>query len=160
MNKKGFTLVELIATILILGLVVGITVYSMSSIFGHTKNKTEEVFVATIKDALEIYLASDAKKLYFDRICSNTLDKSYKTGVKVYWTTISMRDVINTGSLTDKDFVNPASDYECVSPDEVNLHVYKDEDHVYYYSVNKVDFECLNDDEGMFENLPEGFSCG
>lgn len=155
MNKKGFTLVELIATLVVLGIVASITVVSISSIFSSTKEKTEDVFVETIKDALDIYLASDAKEISDWTSCGYTIDKSYKTGVKVYWTSVSMRDVIENGSLTDKDFVNPASDLDCANPDDVKLFIYKDEDHVYYYSVNKVDFGCLNDEVGVISNLPK-----
>ena len=43
MNKKGFTLVELLATIVILGIVVGITMYSVNGGFKSAKEKTENV---------------------------------------------------------------------------------------------------------------------
>lgn len=156
MNRKGFTLVELLATLVILGIVAGLSIYSISNIFSNAKEKTEDVFVGTIKDAMDIYLATDAKKLNFQNICSETLNKSYKDGVKVYYTTIQMADVINSSMKPVKqgDFVNPANeDVKCA--EDVSIYIFKDEDHVYYYSMNKVDFECLLDDEGVITNLPK-----
>ena len=161
MNKKGFTLVELIATLVVLGIVASITVVSISSIFGSTKEKTEDVFVETIKDALDMYLASNAKEIKDWTECENTLDKSYKTKVKVYKTSVNMGKVIATGVLTEDDFYNPATDSKCPAEGsfdklgDISVLVYKDEDHVYYYSVNKVDFGCLNDEAGVISNLPK-----
>ena len=66
MNRKGFTLVELLATLVILGIIVGIVIISVSGSLGGAKEKTEEVFVDTIKDAMDVYLDSDAKELDFD----------------------------------------------------------------------------------------------
>jgi hypothetical protein len=41
--------------------------------------------------------------------------------------------------------------------------VYRDSDYVYYYSVNKADFNCLKNIGGEYKsvisNLPEGFAC-
>ena len=155
MNRKGFTLIELIATLLILGVVVALSVYSISNIFKNAKDKTEDVFVGTIKDALDVYLSTDAKELGFQNICSNTLNKSHKTGVKVYWETINISDVINSSMkpIEQHDLVNPANeDIRCA--DDISIWIFRDEDYVYYYSVNKVDFECLLDDDGVISNLP------
>ena len=64
MNRKGFTLIELIATLLVLSLVVGITIYSVSGIFKDAKDKTEDVFIEKEKQAEEkIKNLLDKKKL-------------------------------------------------------------------------------------------------
>jgi len=160
MNKKGFTLIELIATLVILGIVVGITIISVSGIFKTAKEKSEGVFISTIKDAIEMYLSSDAKKnLTFSNTCPSRLNKSYKTGVLVYETKVTMKDVISTGSLTQKDFVNPADEKNICNPvEDIPVTIYRDEDYVYYYSVDKDSFGCLTEDD-VISNLPEGYSC-
>ena len=67
MNKKGFTLVELIASLVILGVILSITIVGASNIFSSAKNKTEDVFVDTIRDAMDMYLTSyNVKELDFD----------------------------------------------------------------------------------------------
>ena len=45
MNRKGFTLVELLATLVILGIVVGLGIVISGNVFGGAKEKTEGVFI-------------------------------------------------------------------------------------------------------------------
>ena len=65
MNNKGFTLVELLATIVVLGIIAAIVIVSMTGTVGRSKEKTEEVFIGTIKDALDVYLDSDDYEIEF-----------------------------------------------------------------------------------------------
>lgn len=161
MNRKGFTLIELLATLVILGIVVGLAVYSIGNIFSNAKKKTEDVFVETIKDAMDMYLSSnDAKKLDYNELCNNLLNKSYGNK-RVYREVITFSDVINSQykPLATSDLVNPADEeLECASPDEINISIYRDEDYVYYYSVSKSEFACLKETSDI-TNLPEGFVC-
>lgn len=54
-NNKGFTLIELIATIVILALVMGISTYSISVIINNSKEKNYELLIKNIEDSLESY---------------------------------------------------------------------------------------------------------
>lgn len=54
-NNLGFTLIELIATIVILTLVMGISTYSISAIIKNSKEKNYELLINNIKDAAETY---------------------------------------------------------------------------------------------------------
>jgi len=161
MNKKGFTLIELLAVLVLLAIVMGITIVSVNNIFDNTKKKSEEAFVATIKDAMEMYLTSnDAKNLSFSSTCSNKLKKSHGERV-VKYTTINFNNVISSEykPITKKDLVNPANkDVSCDAPSNISVTVYRDEDYVYYYKINKSEFGCLTT-SGVINNLPEGFSC-
>lgn len=166
MNRKGFTLVELIATLVVLGLVMSVVLISVNGGFSNAKEKTEDVFVDTIKDAMDMYLSSDAKKLNFE-LTSCTLDKTYGT-VNVYKATITFDEVINSEykPITQKDLVNPANkDVVCSDASDIDINIYKDDDYVYYYSIDKSEFGCLlntNVDNGqslVISNLPKGFDC-
>lgn len=159
MNRKGFTLVELIATLVVLGLVMSIVLVSVNGGFGEAKNKTEDVFIGTIKDAMDIYLNSDAKELKFNTTCSNYIDKTYGE-VSVKKATITFDKVINSRykPITQSDLVNPANEIECNDAINIVVNIYKDEDYVYYYSINKNGFGCLTQ-SGVISNLPEGFDC-
>ncbi len=157
MNKKGFTLAELLATILILGIVVGITVISVSGGFKNARKKTEDVFIKTIEDALDIYISSDGSKSNYSQFAC-TINKKHGS-VSVYKTSISFNDVINSTytPLRVEDMHNPANkdeaNYNCNT--NVNVTIYRDSDYVYYYKVNKADFGCLNT-TGYITNLPSG----
>ena len=55
MNKKGFTLVELIATIVLLSLVLGISSYSITQIIKNSKQKNYNLLLENIRNASEVY---------------------------------------------------------------------------------------------------------
>ena len=55
MNNKGFTLVELIATILLLALVMSIGTYSVVTLIRDSKEKNYEMLISNVKDAVETY---------------------------------------------------------------------------------------------------------
>ena len=159
MNRKGFTLVELIATLVVLGLIMTIVLVSVTDSFSSAKEKSEEAFVETIKDAMEIYLSSDARGLTFDNSCG-VLDKTNGRS-NVYRKEINFDKVINSTykPITQKDLVNPANkDQECNQANKIKATIYRDDDYVYYYSIDKSSFGCLKS-TGQISNLPEGFVC-
>lgn len=165
MNNKGFTLIELMATLVVLGIIVAITFVILNVDFQKTKEKTEEIFVDTIKDALDIYLDSNAKSLNFDTECSTKLNKSHGD-VSVYKAITDFSAVINSDyhPITQNDLVNPADeDTNCTDAEDIEISIYRDGDYVYYYKVLKSEFGCLLNASGeyssLISNLPEGFDC-
>lgn len=155
MNKNGFTLVELLAVIAILGIIMGIVMVSTTSEFGSAKDKSEEVFISTISDALEIYLDdNDAKKLKYEKMdCMITKTHG---NVSIYKSNITIMDVINSQyqPITSKDLVNPnRKDVNC--NDNAKITIYRDDDYVYYYLIEKSELNCLStcldDDSGCLD---------
>lgn len=170
MNNKGFTLVELLATLVILSIVIGITITTMNLNFRSTKEKTEDVFVDTIRDVIDVYLDSDAKSLTFVPLIKDNGDecvirKKYGN-VKVEKAEVTFGDIMGSKyrPLSNSDFKNPANEDVACSKDAL-VSVYRDEDYVYYYSVLKSDFNCLlkikdeANNDIVISNLPEGYDC-
>lgn len=155
MNSKGFTLVELLATLVVLGIIMGIVLISTTGGFGNAKDKTEDIFISTIEDTMDIYLDSDAKKLtYSNSVC--TINKTHKTGVNVYRANeITFKDVIDSKyhPLTESDLVNPANKSKCNVNAQISI--YRDDDFIYYYKIDKDGLGCLTS-SGFISNLPEG----
>lgn len=143
MNRRGFTLVELLATLVILGIVTSIVLIGINGGFNNAKDKTEDVFVKTVKDAMDIYLDSDAKKLNFSNAEVCTLNKTHGKS-KVYKSSdnITLSDVINSEfhPISEDDLVNPVNSSKCDKNTIVNI--YRDEDYVYYYEIDG-DMGCL-----------------
>lgn len=143
MNRRGFTLVELLATLVILGIVASIVLISVNGGFNNAKDKTEDVFVKTVKDAMDIYLDSDAKKLNFSEVAVCTLNKTHGKS-KVYKSSdnITLNSVINSEfhPISEDDLVNPVNSSKCNKNTVVNI--YRDDDYVYYYEIDG-DMGCL-----------------
>ena len=62
-NKKGFTLVELLGTIVIIGIVSGLAISGVTRMINNAKKETSESQKKTIKMAAESYFQSNVKKL-------------------------------------------------------------------------------------------------
>ena len=73
MNNKGFTLVELLATIIILGLITGISVMSYTSYLNNAKSKTEEVFKNNVSDYIDAFISANTSKLTDDTLAGNNV---------------------------------------------------------------------------------------
>lgn len=63
--RSGFTLVELLAVIMVLSLVVGLTIYIAISIIGSSKEKTYDVTVNMIENVSNEYLLENSNRLFF-----------------------------------------------------------------------------------------------
>ncbi len=67
MNNKGFTLVELLATIVILSLITSITVVTITSVYSNSKDKAEEVFKQELTNIIEDYITMNNSKFKLKR---------------------------------------------------------------------------------------------
>ena len=77
LNKKGFTLVELIATIVVLALVVSISAYAITNIINSAKEKNYELLIKNIKDASETYYQECKYSNNTGITCNDTVTLQY-----------------------------------------------------------------------------------
>ena len=69
--------------------------------------------------------------------------------------------------ITQNDLVNPANkDVECAIASNIEINIYRDDDFVYYYSIDKSEFDKSETEKCLIHttldkisNLPEGFDC-
>lgn len=157
MNNKGFTLVEILAAIVILGLVMGIAVSGVTSTITKSKEKSEEIFVGKFKDAIIEYLdlygmmmtVSENDKYQFNKCIQNNCydeennkyvaDTYYEVNVDVL-NNVNVRDLISEKILAKSSIVNPANKKECFDGVYPDIKVFRDDDFVYYFYVDLNDY--------------------
>ena len=88
-NKKGFTLVELLATIVILALVVSMTMYIAINVIGSSKQKTYQVTINNVTQMSGNYIMENSNRLSF-----------VKEG-DIEYQCIKVKDLIDLGYLDE-----------------------------------------------------------
>ena len=90
MNNRGFTLVELLATIIILALVSGISIVGVMASQENAKKKLENNFMNDVGNAIDMYISMNTDSLKFG---SNSVGKINKEhGVVNVYVTIKSFD--------------------------------------------------------------------
>ena len=158
MNRKGFTLIEVLATIVIIS-ILGVVAYTgVTSYIKTSKEKAEDKFLDEIKSEIDSYIslnsadfkkASDSKTISFKKIVSKKGGTSETNQAEVRkdvsaWQVrkngknLTFDDLINNLKMTDK-FQNPNTGKICSN--NIEIEIYKDNDYVYYYCVNMKEAE-------------------
>lgn len=76
MNKKGFTLVEIMAVLIVMGVLLAVTVPSVFNSIDRKKNKEHDDIVKEIEEAAELYITQNEDvKNFFDS--TNNINISY-----------------------------------------------------------------------------------
>lgn len=164
MGNKGFTLVELLATVVILSLVLGIGTYGVVGTINNAKNKNEQIFIDRLSGGIEEYidlygssLNRNTTEYTFDKCinvdCSNTYEANAYELQSIY-----ISDLINNGLLDGESLVNPANKKKCFEGVDPLVRVFKDSDYVYYYYVDLSgsSTSCeISSDNGIINTLPD-----
>lgn len=174
MNKKGFTLVELVAVIAILTVVFGIAGYNVIGIINNSKKKSEKIFVDGISTYIDEYitlygssLVREGTNVYKFNKCvdSSCHDESEISAYEMK--SINMKDLIDKNLVTENRFVNPVNKLDCLMglrDDKIPvIRIFKDTDYVYYYYVDLRggNTNCeISEENGIINTLPSDFSVG
>ena len=172
MNNKGFTLVELLAVLVIIAVLGGIATYGVTRSLSISKEKTEDVFIKKLSDAIESYIELNSNN--FKKVANSDVDFIKKkltnetitvTAYEVQPTEgiLSFSDIKNEGLVDKGNFTNPKSKKECFTDDDTNddtnIIVYKDSDYVYYYYVDLSNSDCDITEGKVINTLPKELIC-
>lgn len=136
MNNKGFTLVELLATIIILGLITSIGTLAYTGYLKNTKEKTEEVFKKNISDYIDAFITSNTNELTNDTLAG----KSNNIYIQKYNNhSITFQDIIDNNIITTNNLKNSANKKTC--SENTNITVYRDNNYVYCFAV---ELDCVD----------------
>lgn len=169
MDNKGFTLVELLATVVVLGLVMGITAHSVLGVIEKSKDKSEKIFVDKLENSIDTYISKariTSEELQIDSSvagisyakcklddkdkCSNEKYTDNVTVVKMQSFKLSkIENLIQNQGIT-----NPKNKEKC-SLDEVSVYLYRDSDMVYYYYADLSNLNCnVSEKYKIITNIP------
>lgn len=159
MNEKGFTLVEMLATIVLLALVMGIASYGVIGSINKSKNKSEQIFVEKLSPLIEEYIALHGSSLqensqeYCIRNCGGTEEKVMIKKVESF----NIMKLVEENFVEKSQLKNPANKKECFSDTKnPEVIVYKDTEYVYYYyvDVSGTNTNCdISEENGMITNF-------
>ena len=142
MNKKGFTLIELIAVIVVLALILVITFPNLTNVFKNSKLKNEQIFVDRLSQTIDSYVSLNSYQITFEDYGTGTKTGSNGT-VSIYKGTITVQNIINDKIITAEDYINPGNkEVQCNKNAEIE--VYRDSDYVYCHKVKKDALDCLS----------------
>lgn len=165
MNNKGFTLVEVLAVVVILALVMGIGYSGITSTINSSKNKSETIFVEKLSSAIDEYIDLNGSKLgettsvYSFKKCylSNCDDEDAYEVNAVLLNGITINDLVVEKLLNEEDIVNPSNKKNCLDGKDPSIKIFRDDDYVYYYYVDLSgdNTSCdISDDNGIINTLP------
>lgn len=157
MNRKGFTLIELIAVIVILGIILVISAPSLIDTYKASKLKTEEIFIERLSQSIDNYVKLNSSEIVFSKTEINAqkeyinsegkTEKSYpeiKEG-KINDKFVTVQNIIDDELISEEDYINPGNKIKSCSTN-AEIEIYKDSDYVYCYKVKKDSLDCLTDE--------------
>ena len=144
MNKRGFTLVELLAVIVIMAIILTIAIPSSIDAYKKSKLKAEYSFVKRLSEAVDNYTTLNTDKITFTQYGQKTKIDTDNI-VTVYKGTISTRNLVGEELLNIKDYINPNNkDTPCNKYAE--MEIYKDSDFVYRHKIKVSSLSCITND--------------
>ena len=173
MNNKGFTLVELLATIVLIGLVMGIATNGVLSSIETSKKRSEKLFAEKTGKLIEEYLSTygskldkNGKPISFDKTYEDLRTESktrveHVTATEV--TSFNISELIDKGLVNIDKFINPANKEQCLIKSgtnytkNTNVRVWQDTDYVYYYYADLSNLSCkfIDNESAITTNIPK-----
>lgn len=132
LNKKGFTFVELLSVIVIVGIIGVIIIPVALHSYDVSKNSSEKSFKQRITQLVDTYIVFNIENTLFE-------GENYESNK--YLNTITLKDAIYYNDIYS--IVNPKNNMECNI--ETLIDIYKDENNNYCFKIE--DLDCLTEDK-------------
>lgn len=144
-NRKGFTLIELIAVIVILSIILIVVTPNLIETYKESKLKSEGLFIKQLTKSVESYVSLNGSNLeytYFAEAKKSLEVENRNYTVEVSKSEITIQDIIDSNIIEENEYRNPGNkDKKCDK--EAEIEVYRDSDYVYCFKIKKDSFDCL-----------------
>ena len=100
LNNKGFTLVELLAVLVVLSAIMGLAIPTFSSTLDRSKINQEEQRKERIESASEVYVTDNRDEIY-SNLSVNEIDKC----------SIEVKKLVGNGYVNTEDATIDSTDY-------------------------------------------------
>lgn len=153
MNRKGFTLIEVLAVIIVLSIILVIAAPGISNVYKNSKLKSEEVFTNRLSSVIDSYIKLNTDMIGFTRETEPAIKENQGT-VTIYKgklkednieREIIVNDIINDNLLSIEDYVNAGNKYVKCNLN-TKIEVYRDSDFVYCHKVEASSLGCITED--------------
>lgn len=151
MNRKGFTLIELVVTIIILSIILVIVAPNIKDAYKNSKLKNEQVFINRLSTIIDSYVKLNINTIGFTKVgTANKQHQNSEYSVDIYsgkidGEQITFNNIINEKLISEDDFKNAGNkDVQCSVNAEIE--VYRDSDFVYCYKVKAPSLNCVTED--------------
>ncbi|MBQ6494612.1 MAG: InlB B-repeat-containing protein [Bacilli bacterium] len=147
-NNKGFTLVEVLVTVVLMSIIITISFGAYNLIINNSKNKAIEVSKDNIMNAAELYLKEDVDYSYWGHHDLN--DSTY-----YYYYCISIQELINKGFFGE-DLLNKKIKSDGGITNNSLIKIVKNMNNMTIVKTEITDLtnvnECLNETNGDIDN--------
>ncbi len=115
MNKKGFTLIEILAIVVLIGVVAVIAIPNVSKQADDHSSKQTKLFKEQITNAAKMYFSNDNEriKVLFNTECNNYNGNGTKPKCEVSINTLIEKELLslgnNSSSTFNKIYINKTS---------------------------------------------------
>ena len=137
LNNKGFTLIEVLAVVVILSVLAAIMVPSVNYIINQNKENNYENLKNSIISAAKIYLSDNRYEISIDKLCSNNTEKINIISINRNEITDSKLPI---KWLVDSKSLSTNSDGDIINPSDKNKKLNLDDSYVL------VKYQCSNKD--------------
>lgn len=161
MNNKGFTLVEMLAVVVILAVIMGIATNGVIGYINTSKEKSEKIFVNKLATSIESYLSLKGGSL--SKVESGVRGNFIKNNGRGTEKDVGFYEIrsfslieIVSENLVDQDsLINPKNKQKCFNNGYPSVRVFKDSDFVYYYYVDLSSNSCsIERNNWIVNNIP------
>ena len=146
MNRRGFTLIELIAVMVVLSIILAVGVPTMINAYKDSQLEAEGMFVKELSKSIEGYISLYNTSIPFSKDYIYIVKPGEKSNMHAYKGTISVDELINKNIIEAKDYKNAGNKSQKCNATAKVIEVYRDEDFVYCHRIKKESLECLSED--------------